>query len=338
MKAKKIIVMCLLVCLLASTAIARAADTRTFIDGDGQVITVPVDVKRIMGYATPLLVDLCESERIVALSSDKSPSIYDYTAAAYQQIGYQKSISHDDNNTLESIAQLQPDIYFCRRRSADTMREGLSALGIPMAVFDHETPEEYFGALRMVARCIGQEESAERVIECYTSQLTKIRARTEHASRPTAVLLGSRPTKVAHGGMLQSVMMEAAGLENVAQGMEVAQGIWPEVGLEAIFAWNPEYIFVTGWGTAQLSAEALIADPAWQSLRAVKAGHVYTLPCALDPWEYPDACSVLLSAWLASIAHPELYKDSEMEADVLAYYHDIYGESCAALTREVLGF
>ncbi|MEG1997485.1 MAG: ABC transporter substrate-binding protein, partial [Clostridiales bacterium] len=314
------------------------ATTKIVTDYQGRQVEIPTKVTKVAGFATAFLADLGHSEMICAPQGPKLPSIYEYTAPAYAAMGNDNAALYADLDTFEVIAKLDPDIYFCRQRSVGEMEQGLADLGIPMIVFHHETPEEYYAALRLLGDCIGDTESAERVIKIYQDRLDFLFGLTKDAPKPTAVIMGGDYGQVANGSMLQSIMMDVAGITNAAQEIDSGDDIWPNVGIEKIFEWDPEYIFITTWGNATYTIDDILKDPAWSELKAVKNGHIYPLPATFDKWEYPYACAPLLASWMTHIAHPDLYSEQDMVDGVLKYYVDIYGDSCKTLTRELLGF
>lgn len=73
-------------------------------------------------------------------------------------------------------------------------------------------------------------------------------------------------------------MLADLGCVNVADGSSLLE----DLSLEAIMAADPDYIFVVLQGTDSAKPqatfeEALLSNPAWQTLRAVQEGRFYIL-------------------------------------------------------------
>ena len=81
--------------------------------------------------------------------------------------------------------------------------------------------------------------------------------------------------------------------------------------LETLVAANPDIIYITSMGKLETVQDAMLksisASPAWQSLAAVRSGHVYFLPqemFLLSPGiKYPQAAE-----YMAKLAYPEKFE------------------------------
>ena len=81
--------------------------------------------------------------------------------------------------------------------------------------------------------------------------------------------------------------------------------------LETLVAANPDIIYITSMGKLETVQDAMLksisASPAWQSLEAVRSGHVYFLPqelFLLSPGiKYPQAAE-----YMAKLAYPEKFE------------------------------
>jgi len=56
----------------------------------------------------------------------------------------------------------------------------------------------------------------------------------------------------------------------------------------------------------QASVAAVLEDPTWRLLPAVRNGAVYRVPKLVAPWDTPVADSVLALVWLTEVLHPGL--------------------------------
>ena len=134
--------------------------------------------------------------------------------------------------------------------------------------------------------------------------------------------------------MLQGLMLEKAGAVNCAAEMEQTE-LWPTAGVEQIFAWDPEYIFITNSESAVYGVEDLLQDPAWQEVKAVKNKNVYMMPAEQDSWEFPGVVSTLGIDYMMHVMHPKLLDEQTLEDHVDAFYELSYGRT---FTRDELGY
>ena len=96
------------------------------------------------------------------------------------------------------------------------------------------------------------------------------------------------------------------------------------VGLETIFTWNPDYLFLQSvYG--ELSAEEILTDPKWKAMNAVKDGNVYAIPCEFDTWSSASPSSILGTLYISIQLYPDLYTDIDFESIVIDFYQNVYG-------------
>ena len=135
--------------------------------------------------------------------------------------------------------------------------------------------------------------------------------------------------------MLQSYLIEIAGGTNPAADLNTNE-LWPVVGVEQIFEWDPDFIFVTTYGFTDYTVDDLLNDSLWANTSAVKNNRIMPTPCNLESWEMPTPTSALGVLWMIQKMYPEVYSDAELEADVKAYYDILYPGN--TLTRDILGY
>ena len=106
--------------------------------------------------------------------------------------------------------------------------------------------------------------------------------------------------------------------KEIAEGTDIVN-----VGLETIFSWNPDYLFLQSV-FGELSADEILKDPAWQAVEAVKNGHVFAIPCAFDTWSSASPSSILGALYLSMTMYPERYKDLDFDQTVIEFYKEVY--------------
>lgn len=96
-----------------------------------------------------------------------------------------------------------------------------------------------------------------------------------------------------------------------------------------MLTWDPDVIFLLS-SNKQLLDE-FMADASFQELTAEKNNRVYAMPAGLGFWGTPTPDNELMVQWMASMLHPEDYKDVDMVKIVQDFYTQFYG---VTLTRE----
>jgi iron complex transport system substrate-binding protein len=315
------------------TILSETDTTLRIVDMAGRAVEVPKDMDScafVYRVIARFLVSLEVGDRIVGAGKPE-----DFLVRIQPSLAATPSVGQGVVD-LEALAQAAPDVFFHKAGDVKTL-DAVEKLGIPAVGLRFETPEDMLTALDILGKVCGQREKAQALIDYYgdktEAQAERI-AGIPRESRKTAVMMGTTLGKVADGSMLQSTMIEAAGGINPAADVEATE-LWPTVGVEEIFAWDPDYIFITNSQDATYTAADLMADPAWSALEAVRSGHVYVMPCPADSWEFPGVVSLLGIDYMTMVMYPDLMDRADLEAAAKEFYTLSYG---ITLTLEDLGF
>ncbi|MPN32186.1 hypothetical protein SDC9_179662 [bioreactor metagenome] len=73
------------------------------------------------------------------------------------------------------------------------------------------------------------------------------------------------------------------------------------------------------------TVESVLADPALQSVSAIRNKNVYIFPSTLGWWDFPLPQSILGIVWTAKTIHPELFEDINIKDTADSVYKFIYG-------------
>ncbi len=307
-----------------SFTVTDQADRQVTLKGKTESIAV------VFGIATNFILALGRGEQFVAISS--SNNMFNDICPSLAEVGTIGKGRVD----LEAMAKLNPDVFIHRATDIETL-EAVSALGIPAIGIAPESTEEILETLWLLGKVLGAEERAEVLISYYNKKVEFAKSITDNIpdeERYTAIVMGSEIGKVASGEMLQSYLIETAGGINMAKDIE-SKEIWPAVGAEKIFQWNPDFIFLTNSTASKYNMDDLMTDPAWSELNAVKNNRVLLVPSDRDSWEFPGLATVLGFLWMLHQMYPELYCEKDFLSEVDEFYNTAYG---ITFSREFLGY
>lgn len=315
----------------AGTVLSETKENLTIVDQAGREVTVkknPESIALCYRVVVRFLLNLEQGDKITGIGKTEDfleevqPSLKDCV-----DVG--KGVAD-----IEALAELKPDLFFHKASDVETL-EAVEEIGIPAVGIDVETPENMVAAVDLMGKVCGAEERARELIDFYKERLAEVEERTSGIKeKKTAILMGSSIGKVADGSMLQGEMIERAGGINCASDLQVTE-LWPTVGVEQIFTWDPDYIFITGSESAVYTVEDILSDPAWSELKAVKKKHVYVVPAEKDSWEFPGIVSTLGIDYMIHTMYPELMSEKELEKRVSSFYQFAYGKS---FSRKELGY
>ena len=316
-----------------STPPSSSANTITVIDMADREVEIPANVERVAlswGVITSYIVALGKADKLAAVGylSDFFKMVH----PAFKSVGTVGRGQVD----IEAVAQLNPDL-FLHRAGDITALNAVQSLGIPAIGVMAETQEDITAMLFLLGKALGAEKRAGELIDYYGRMLEKTRDLSRDIpvdKRKSAIVMGSRLGSVANGAMLQSFMIETAGGINCAKDVTSTE-IWPVVGTETIFGWNPDFIFITNNSSSGYNVESLTTDPAWVNLAAVKERRVFLVPSDMDSWEFPGVSSALGALWMLSKMYPDKFSDGQIDAQAKEFYKMVYDLD---VTSELLGY
>lgn len=315
------------------TIISETDSEITVVDQAGREVTVGKDVQSIaLSYRVIIrfLLNLGQGDKITGIGKSE-PFLEELQPSLADCADVGKGVAD-----IEALAELEPDIYLHKASDVETL-EAVEKIGIPAVGIEVETPEDMLEALDLLGKVLGVEERAAELSDYYresTDRALELTGGIEDKDKKTAIVMGSSRGKVADGTMLQGMMLEMAGAVNCAADLKASE-LWPTAGTEQIFKWDPDYIFITGSGSADYGPEDIYSDSAWSELKAVKNRHVYVIPSEKDSWEFPGVVSVLGTEFMINTMYPELLSEEQLEKDAGEFYEMAYGKG---FTREELGY
>ena len=252
------------------SAASGSADARavTFTDALGRTVTVesPKRVAALIGSFADVWCLAGGKDTLVAAADDTWTQFELGLPETVVNLGGVKEPS------AEALLAAQPDFVIgSAKTAADVdLLPTLEQAGIPTAYFEVSTFEDYLAMLEVCTRVTGRPELYEQYGEQVRAQVDAAVARAEGKEGPSVLYL--RAT-----GSSCKVMLAALGCVNIA---DSDASLLEELSMEAILAADPERIFIVMQGSDQEKVRqtlesAVLSNPAWQQLSAVKNGRVY---------------------------------------------------------------
>lgn len=316
-----------------STPPASSSGTVTIVDMAGRTVEIPEHVESVAslyGITTSYIVALGKADKISAVPANSD--FFKMLHPVFENIGTVGKRQID----MEALAKLKPDLFLHRATDVDTLNS-VQELGIPAIGVAAETRDDITAMLSLLGKALGAEDRAGELIAYYKRMLDTAKDVSKDIpaeKRKSAIVMSTRIGSVANGAMLQSLMIETAGGINRAKDVPSAE-IWPVVGTETIFKWDPDFIFNTNSSASRQNVETLMTDPAWANLTAVKKKHVYLVPSDKDSWEYPGLSSALGSLWMLSVMYPDKLSKEQFNAQAKEFYKKVYNLD---VTPELMGY
>lgn len=311
----------------ADTASAEAAPSvRTVMDGNGNSVEIPYEVKRIAaaGALNQITLMLGGGDRLVATAEGVQKGFFAKVYPRIKEIPAAFTGSGAGTLNMETLLQARPEVLF-GTASGDGEAETLKSANIASVGLKLVTTEDIKNTIALVGRVLGPEaeKKAAGFIDYYNGNLAYASGKTKDAPKVKVFIAGGDGS----GGTITTTpkadintsYIEAAGGVNVCA-EEFASGS-PAVNMEQILKWDPDVIIAS----SRAVYDGITApESIWKDLRAVKSQAVYLNPKGVYLWSVRSAEGALQPLWLAKVLHPEQCGDLDMRQKVREFYKEYY--------------
>lgn len=311
------------------------ADPIQVVDGAGRNVSFPEPVKTVAttwgGTIDPYLFALGVQDRLVATNATN-----EFHQMLVPDMASMKSIGRWALDK-EALASVSPELYIHGLGGLEHLKTA-NKFGVRGIVLSLNTFDDVKNNITVLGKVFGVEERAKAVNAYCDGILDLIDSRVSQLpeeKKVTVVVLGEEVGYVASDVYnTMEEMIRFAGGKSVVPEDIATKTDYTDVGLETIFKWNADFMFLqSNWG--EMTDEQILADPAWANLASVQNGHVYALPSVVDSWGTATPSCFLGALFMSMQMYPELYQDVDYEQVVLEFYWNVYG---LETTRDQMGF
>lgn len=195
----------------------------------------------------------------------------------------------------------------------------VEAYRVPVVLMPNTSLKALEETARLTGQVLGEEESADAYIRYFEANIRRvaaITARLAPGERPRVLHTASAGILCVDGR--HTVIDDWIGIAGGINAADVEGNARP-VTMEQVAAWNPDVIIV---GTAPNGANrrAILDDPRWRDIKAVKTGKVFVNPSGAYLWDRHSAEAALQVLWAAKTLHPGLFRDLDIEKETKSFY------------------
>ena len=323
---------------------AAEGETRTIIDHAGNEVVIPAKLERIaIGSLTPLVSVYAmftgSADGLVGIHEDSRHSIehsvLNDMIPGLAELPSSFSTSGTDDINIEELLKLEPQVYFYNEIVKENY-EILKSAGIPAVAFsttlfeDYSTIDTFNAWVDLLADVLDKKDQAPGIKAYAQEKLEFVRSRVgslKDEDKPRALILANYNENVivAGGTSFANYWITTAGGTNL--GYDVGAFVAP-VNMEQIYEWNPDVLYINSFSPYTVDqlvkSEAKEGDD-WSGIAAVQNGRVYKIPKGTYYWFPPSSDAPLNLLFMAKTMHPELFEDVDLEAEIRAYYRDLFG-------------
>jgi len=316
-------------CIATLSSAAPAPDspvaaTRQVTDAAGRIVTLPAIVNRVAdpwhaNNATVLMLGGADKLVATTIQARRQP----WLRRLYPRIeSVPAAFNAAGEVNIETLLGTRPDvILMAYDGSPPKWLDTIEAYHIPVVLMPNTSLAGLETTARLTGEVLGEPESrvATEYIRYFEGNIRRVRRITERlpaAARPK-VLHTSSPGILSVDGRdtLIDDWIKVAGGVNAAE----VSGNGRPVSMEQIAAWNPDVVIV-GTAPNQGSREAILADPRWSGIKAVRTGKVYVNPSGAYLWDRHSAEAALQVLWAAKLLHPRMFADLDVNRETKLFY------------------
>ncbi|MDR1363336.1 MAG: ABC transporter substrate-binding protein [Spirochaetaceae bacterium] len=304
--------------------------TRQVKDSNGDNVEIPAKVER----AGPVIGAFAQMTEVVTsgggkISAAATQNISDYFKKVFPD--YEKSNPNNYNATsveelIASRTQVAygPDSIF----SADQLGQ-LKAAGVSFVKINNiRDVKGMCESFQIIGNILGDTESqkAREFVAYYQGAVDDAKKRT--AAVPDAqkvrfltIVYSAGAYSTINGSDISNEYIEAAGGINTAKNYAgPASGTALTVDAEQVVKWNPQVIVASN----RSGVDAVLKDPALQTVDAVRNNKVYACPNGIYRWNVRSGEGAMYPVWLGTIMYPALFSDVDMEKVVKDFFKNFY--------------
>ncbi len=332
-----------------SSPLQKDTGTRIIIDHDGEEVTVPNQINRVVTVSVwplPSVVTIfCGGPQKLAgiPPASKSAAKSGILGELYPELlSLPSDYTNGSDINIEEILKLNPDVVLCSSKDAKTKQmlkeAGLPAIGFSVNNWNYNIITTYSKWIELLSQIFPEYAKTDKVSEysekVYEEVNAKVKDIPQEQKKKALFLFNYNEKTIVTSGrnFFGQFWCDATGTKNVAE--EVAAEMTnATISMEQIYDWNPDIIFITNFTTAVpetlFNNETGIYD--WSPVKAVQDKQVYKMPLGTYRSYTPSTDTPCTLLWMAQKAYPELFTDMDLTQRVKEYYNEMYSIS---LTEE----
>lgn len=313
-------------------------NTRTIIDQVGNEVVLPEKIERVVIASVwplasvyvlsmgtdklvgldPAIISAAENSMLIKIAPEISE-----IESGFSQGGYMNA---------EELIKLDPDVVLYASGVPEdyeiAQQAGIPAVGFDLSVKDYNAVETINSWIELLEEVMGEDLSSEEYVQYGIEMQEFIADRlkdVKEEDKPTSMIIhkyAENTVSVPGQKTWADYWITASGGRNVASDLEGTK----EVGMEQVYEWNPDKIFITNFNDAlpeDIYNNALCSSD-WSGVNAVINDDVNKIPLGMYRWYVTCSDSPMMLLWMAMQNHPEQFEDIDFNEEMKAFYNKFY--------------
>jgi len=316
--------------LVISLLAAAPAGAAAFVDSAGRRVNLPDRIERIMpaGPASAVFVYVLVPNKLIGWTEPLSRAQRALMPVKFARL---RVIGHlggaNPTATAADVIRLHPDLiigYGVLSPPTIALADRIQQqTGVPYILLD-DSIQQMPDTLRQVGQVVGAGDHGLAVTSYAYHAIEALRGQlliSPATGRPLVYYgRGSDGLETGLPGSPAAANVDQAGVINVATGL--GRGGSVRITRAQLLSWNPQIIVAQ----ERSFYNALLHDPQWRGLAAVRAKRVYLAPAAPFGWiDAPPGVNRAIGLyWLSNLFYPDLYQE-DLRTIAREFYQLFYG-------------
>ena len=312
--------------------------SRTIIDQMGHEVVLPEKVERVViASVWPLA-----SVYVLSMGTDKLVGLDPAIISAAENsmlIKIAPEISQIESGfsqggfiNAEELLKLNPDVVLYASGVPEdyeiATQAGIPAVGFSLSIKDYNAVETISSWIELLEDVMNEDFSSDEYIAYGKEIETLVADRLKDISeedKPTAMIIhkySENTVSVPGSDTWADYWITASGGINAAAEIEGTK----ETGIEQIYQWNPDKIFITNFNDAlpEDIYNNTLCSADWSNIEAVKNQQVRKIPLGMYRWYVTCSDSPMMLLWMAKQHHPDRFEDIDFNETMKEFYKQFY--------------
>ena len=242
----------------------------------------PQNVAALIGSFADLWVDAGGKNSLKEAAHDAWTSFDLNLDSSVKDLGDVKKIN------AEILLASKPDLVIASAKNENqvAMKDTLESAGIPVLYYDVSSFEDYLKVMEDFCRLTGNGKAFQEKVTAQKEKIENLKKQAAEKESPKVLYIRATGSSVKVKNSKDSVlgeMLQELNAENIA---DTENALLENLSMETILQENPDQIFIVYQGSDDTKAKeqmekAVLSNPLWKSLDAVKKGNVHVMDPSL---------------------------------------------------------
>lgn len=301
-------------------------------DTNAQPVNVPDRVNKVFGSSPPMnyLIYAINPKKMVGLNFDASNgnnhATQKFVSPAFLSLPIIGSFHGGGKNiNLETLMRVKPDLILVWQDDmvVQTVEKSIEKTKIPSITIPFRGIEEMPKAIRFAAEALNEPKRGKVLASFAEKKISHVRKVVKNL-KPTRYYYaeGADGLSTECDSSFHIEALNFAGGQNVQKCQQSGVLGMEKISFEKLLAYDPDVVIVQ----SNFTYNAIMKNPLWKNLRAIKAGNVHLVPNTPFNWvdRPPSFMRIIGIEWLAGIFHPKEFKVN-LTSEIREFYQVFLG-------------